>query len=305
MSRRALRCGVRGALAALALAVPGWAAAAPCSPADAEGARAPVMLEERTGGPVDVLLVGRRYRAIVVQELGIGDGGQPLPETIVVTPPPGVALAPGTDDGRPVYDFSPVEAGTLALGVAWSLELHGGGTCELTGTVSRPVVAPGLVRTGQGRVYRKGRDSDSWALPIVAPEVALEGPVTVAIRLRTGTTTPPPARGPVSATLRLDVDGDGDFRTPNRRTFRDVIFEPATYVLGDISAPSRERTAFLNVLVRVKQDWSARVRVGFSVEVRHGGTVVGGWRAGAVCRRTQVGPSSAMRCRHVSLQQRP
>jgi hypothetical protein len=303
MSRRGVRLGVRGALALLALALPGWAVAAPCSPADAEGARTPVLLE-RDGGPVDTLLVGQRYRAIVVQELGIADGGSPVDGSVVVTPPAGVVLQPGTADGRPVYDFSPVAAGTFALGVAWTIELRSGGTCELAGTVSRPVVAPGLVRTGKGRVYRKDRNNDSWALPILAPDVSAAGPVTLAIRLRTGTTTPPLTRGPATV-LTVRVAEDGDFRLGARRTFRDLAFETASYPMGDISAPSRERTAYLNVLVRNKQDWNARVRVGFSVEVRHGGKVVGGWRAGAVCRRVQLRGSSAMRCEHVTFAQHP
>jgi hypothetical protein len=297
------------ALAAFAAALgaaPTSAAAAPCTPAQAAGARAPVTIVEATPDEpaVEFLVAGRRYRVLVVQELGDGGGGSVDPASIAVTGPPGLPLEPGTSDGRARYDFTPTAVGPLQLGVSWQLVLRDatGGRCELSANVERLVKAAGPVRVGPGRFRPGGQDNDIWVLPIVAPPLVRTDPVTIALRFRLGSTAPPPAGGP-AVTTRVRVDERGRFTSGRPLRFR--LFEVDVTSLLDPAARERPRTAYVRVYARNLPTVGGVVRFAFSLEVRQGGERVGGMRSGAVCRRVQLPGHSVTRCTHPGLAPRP
>ena len=263
-----------------------------CAPAALAGTRTPLIVEERGGSQVRSLRAGRRYSAVVVQELAIGDMGGPRDGSFVVSSPTGVELARTTADGRPAWDFTARGPGPVRLDVAWLHEPddNPSDVCAASGGVSLPVMTPEPVRVGAGRMQRARGFADTFLLPLLPVVTADPSPVTVKLRLRKGSARPPAARGRATVSWVVQPE-DGDFgalRGPRSLWLRalglHVDFEPGSPGVGFGVSPDGN-IAFGRAL-----------RFGFSFEVRQAGRLLGGFRGGGSCRRIQQRSFSVMRC---------
>ena len=139
--------GAAGAVAiAIAVGPVGDADAAEraCTAEDLEGARTPATLSHQSFATHDPLVAGTRYRVTVVQEDAIGTRGRAVDGSIAVSAPNGPALEPRTVDDRPVYDFTPAQAGTVRLVVTWDQQARDSGdVCSAVQTFDLPVLNAG------------------------------------------------------------------------------------------------------------------------------------------------------------------
>jgi hypothetical protein len=282
---------------ALTLVGSAQAAERTCSAEDLEGARAPALLRDHgLDTQEDPLVVGTRYRVVVVQELAIGDNSQPVDGSIAVAAPNGPPLEASTEDRRPVYDFTPTGPGSVRLVVSWDQEVgsYGSGdVCAASQAFDLPVLAP-TAPTLEG-VFRRGPRTfeSSFLLRLRGEEPQDPAKIDVILRARRGTTRPPAPRGRALATFGFRPTGSGGFETRAddrelRRTFyADTV--PAgvrIYPYGNIA-------------------FGRTLRFAFSLEVVQGGRRIGGMSSGAKCRRIQFPGHSAVKCRAVGLARHP
>lgn len=275
----------------------GAAASRACTAEDLQGGRAPAMLGgyglDTQDGP---LTAGTRYRVDVVPERAISDRGQPVDGSVAVAAPDGPPLARTDEDGRPAYDFTPAQGGTVRIVVSWEQEIGSRGSgdvCAASQTFELPVLEP-TVPAVAGRFSRGGSVfGSSFALRLRGAAPQDPGTVTVVLRARRGTTTPPPAAGRAFARFTFRPDGDGGFegRAVTRRLAR--TFQADTTGDGVRIFP------YPNIA------FGRTLRFAFSVEVVQNGRRIGGMRSGASCRRIQFRQRSAVKCRAVGLRQRP
>lgn len=273
------------------------AASRACTADDLRGVLAPAMLRDHgldtQDGP---LTAGTRYRVVVVQERANGDQSRPVDGSVAVSAPDGPALQPLTEDGRPAYDFTPQAAGSVRLVVTWEQEVgsyRSGDVCAASQAFDLPVLAPTRA-TVSGRFLRGGGDfGSSFALKLSGRAPQDPSPVTVVLRARRGTTTPPAATGKALATFTFRPDGDGTF------TSRAITRRLARTFQVDSTGSGLRLHPYPNIA------FGRTLRFAFSIEVLQGGRRVGGLRSGASCRRIQFRQRSAVKCRAVGLRQRP
>ena len=169
---------------------------------------------------------------------------------------------------------------------------------------------PQLVRTGTPRFFHRPsrQQGDSFALPIVASSLTDTRTVTVLLRFRRNTTTPPAARGAATTRFFMHPDASGD---PLRvsgipsRAFHPYAFAGlGSYLTGEIR-PAPERTAYVEISALADFPVGRRFAFAFSVEVRQAGRRIGGMRAGASCVRVQGRGSSITACRRLGFRPRP
>jgi hypothetical protein len=282
-----------------ALSVVGSAGAAPraCTDRDLEGTRAPAMLRDHgldtQDGP---LVAGTKYRVVVVQELAIGDNGQPVDGSIVVTAPSGPPLDQKTADRRPVYDFTPTKAGKVTLVVDWDEEVGSPGSgdiCHASQSFDIPVLEP-TKPTLVGRFNPGPRTlGSSFTLRLKGKKPQDPAKVSVVVRTRRGTTKPPAASGPALARFSFKPSGSGGFvgRAGSRKLSRTLQVD--------------QEGAGVRIFPYPNIAFGSTLRFAFSIEVLQGGKRLGGMRSGATCRRIQFRQHSAVKCKPVGLQHRP
>jgi hypothetical protein len=290
---------VTAAVIALGVAfVPASAGAArTCTSSDLEGTRAPAMLRDHgldtQDGP---LVAGTRYRVVVVQELAIGDNSHPVDGTIAVSAPNGPALTPGTEDDRPVYDFTPAGAGTVRLVVSWDAEVGSSGSgdvCSASQSFDIPVLAPTIPKI-RGSFHRGGSAfGSSFLLKLAGQKPQDPGKVTVVLRARRGTTRPPRPRGHALGRFSFKPLGDGHFEAHGGdRQLRHAFYATTT-------------GSGVKIYGYPNMPFGRTLRFAFSLQVIQNGKTVGGMRSGARCQRVQFTGHSAIMCRAVRLVQRP
>jgi hypothetical protein len=272
------------------------AASRQCTSDDLAGTRAPAMLDDHgLDTQPDPLIVGTRYRVVVVQELAIGDNGRPVDGSISITAPNGPALAPTSENDRPAYDFVPEQAGSVRLVVSWEEEVGSPGSgdvCSASQTFDIPVVAPTKPRI-EGRFSRGPHTFDSYfLLKLRGKRPQDPAKVTVTLRGRRGSTKPPPARGRGLGRF-VFTPGFGHFATSSNDRRLPHTFSAFT-VGGGVRIDPYNNIAFGRTL-----------RFAFSLEVTQRGKRLGGMRSGAVCRRIQFPGHSAVKCRAVGFRLAP
>ena len=283
----------------LALALPlifagGASAARPCTADELRDTRTPadlgdINIESAAADKDEPLVVGTRYRIVVVREYAIGNNVQPVDSTITVTAPNGPALQPTTENGRPAYDFTPTAAGTVRVTVSWDDEVgyQSGQYCSASQTFDIPVLAPTLP-TFKGTFSRP----NLFRFKLFGKEPQDPGKVTVLLRAKRGTTRPPAPRG---------------------RALKSFVFKPGFGKYSTTSGFGRMRRTFtadtigngIEIYPEVNIPFGKTLRYAFSLEVVHGGKRLGGMRAGAKCHRVQLTGHSVVRCKAVGLKQSP
>src|SRR3954451_5023710 len=287
------------AFALWALPVASAMAARPCTADDLRGARTPADLGELNieTASKDPLIVGTRYRIVVVREYAIGDNGRgPIDASIAVNAPNGPPLQPTTENDRPAYDFTPTAAGTVRVVVSWDEEVgsYGSGeTCSTSQTFDISVLQPTLAQA-MGK-FSPGPHTfgSSFTLRLSGTEPQAPDKVNVILRARRGTTHPPAPRGKALATFTFKPTGDGHFDNSSgdaqlKRTFFTDIG------VGRVTIYPDGNIAFGRPLL-----------FAFSFEGTQAGKRLGGMRAGAKCRRKQFRGHSAVKCHAVGLKQQP
>jgi hypothetical protein len=285
--------------AALALGPVAGADAAPrpCTADDLQGSRAPAQLRDQgLDTQDDPLIAGTRYRVIVVQELAIGDHAGPVDGSITVSAPNGPPLQQGTADDRPVYDFTPAQAGTVRLVVNWEDEVGHPGSgdfCSASLTVDLPVLEPTAPQL-EGRFHPGAPTFESsFVLHLRGKAPQDPAKISILLRARHGTTKPPAARGRPIARFTAIPQGDGHFQLSGAtRQFHHAFY-------ADTVADGVRIYPYGNI------PFGRTLRFAFSLEVTQGGRRVGGMRSGATCHRIQFRGHSAVRCRPVGLKQQP
>lgn len=282
------------ALAALAPATRAGAAAAPaCTSSDLEGSRAPAMLRDHgldtQDGP---LVAGTRYRVVVVQELAIGDNASPVDGSITVTAPGGPRLTPKTANGRPVYDFVPSGGGSVRLVVSWQDEVGSPGSgdvCSATQSFDLPAVAPAPARVRAA--FSRGRPGfeSAFTVRLRGKRPQVMDKVTMTLRARAGTTSPPRPRGAAFARFTFEPTGDGHFANhPRTRRLGHAFY-------ADAGGSQVRIYPYPNIA------FGHALRFAVSLDVRQSGRRIGGLRAGAECHRVQFTGHSAVKCHAVRL----
>ena len=273
------------------------AASRTCTADDLQGVLAPAMLRDHgldtQDGP---LTAGTRYRVIVVRERANGDRGQAVDGSVTVSAPDGPPLQPLTEDGRPVYDFTPTQGGPVRLVVSWEEEIGSPGSgdvCAASQTFDLRVLTPTAPKI-KG-TFSRGDNvfGSSFSLKLTGKEPQDPAAIKVVLRARRGTTTPPAPTGRALATFTLTPDGDGTF------TGRAVTRRLARTFQADSTGSGMKIFPYPNIA------FGTTLRFAFSIEVLQGGERIGGMRSGASCRRVQFRQRSAIKCRAVGLQQRP
>jgi len=302
--RTALVIGLAGATLLLASSsAAAGAGAAPCTTAQLVGVRTPLVVEERGGAEVKSLRAGVVYRAVVVEELAIGRDGWARDGSFAVTGPSGLALKRVAVDGRAAWEFAAPRTGPVRLQVAWLQESRDdpAQTCAASAALTLPVAAPpARAHVGPGRLTHPAAEASTFVLPLLPAKLADPSPVSVSLRLRAGAAQPAAATGKPIATWRL-LPEDGRFTRAGGRS--DAWLRPLSlhYWL--------ETNAQGAVLFTVYPDpnipFGKPFRFGLSFDVRQGGTLLGGFRAGATCRRIQQRGFSVVRCQATALAQHP
>lgn len=291
---------VLGALVWALVSAAGAAAQTPraCTAADLSGTETPFSLAEDTPDQdsATTLSVGRRYIALVIEELAItrdrGRSTRLRKGSARVTGPAGLVLTErdglDRDLGRHVFAFTPAKAGTLHLGLSWVIDIDTGlptaDACAATAAFDRPVRAKRRITTTASFVgIHRAFDSRGvgYNLRFVLP--ALNGlraadardlsPVTVLVRLRRGTTTPPKPAGKATYTVTYRYDSRAEVlkargQGPNyvAKYFSNITWDSAGLQIA--CNPNAPRGG---------------LRYAVSVEVVQGGRRVGGMRGGGIC----------------------
>jgi hypothetical protein len=298
------------------LATAGPAAAEPlrpCTPAEIAQADGPVFVTPRSadgyssGSPVLERVAARRAYALVVDPYRFGNDhtiDSIESGSVVVTPPAGLALGPmrASDDVHAAPFTAPAKATTLSFRVAFVMEiLHrdddGSERCAADTTLAVPVDA-GLPLRGSARVRTAAGDNTRFFLHLAPQRPVDPRPVTIALRLATGTATPPrlstkPLRSYTVHPLRHPLPKGG--------------YMPAERI---IFAVDGGRNGGFDVEVSPSIFRGASIRFGFSVEVRQGGKAIAGMRSGAICRdrffhRSDGTTRHRATCRHPGFAARP
>jgi hypothetical protein len=289
---------VLGALVWAMVSVAGAAAQAPrtCTPTDLSGTETPIEIAEDTPNQdsASTLAVGKRYVAIVIPELAISrDSGRNTSMrdgSARVTGPTGLVLTERDDanSGRHVFAFTPVTDGTLHLNLAWVIEIDKGrptaDACAATVALDVPVRAKQRITTKASFVGSAGPTGSNFAgyslgfvLPprngLMAKDARDVSPVTILVRLRRGTTTPPRPTGKATYKVTYHYDSNAEFlqtrgQGPNyvAKYFSNITWDSTGLQIG--CNPNAPRGG---------------LRYAVSVEVRQGGKRVGGMRGGGVC----------------------
>lgn len=294
--RRLLTLVIAAALIAALTGGSSASAARTCTPDDLQGSRAPAMLNDHGLDTQDEpLIAGTGYRVVVVRELAITDsGGDPDDSTISVTAPSGPALTPTTQDGRPAYAFTPASAGSVRLVVSWDETFRSGDRCSASQSFDIPVLAP-TAPTITGKFRRGGSFGSSFVVGLTGRKPQDPTPINMIVRVRKGTTKPPPPRGHALGTFTFEPTGFPGFETssPTRRFGRVLTADT------DPSGKGVQIYPYNNIA------FGRTLRFAFSIEVTQGGRRLGGMRSGAACKRKQFSGHSAVRCRAVGLKHRP
>jgi hypothetical protein len=301
--RSVLAIGVTGValLATAASPAGGAGSASPCTTAQLEGVRTPLVVAERGGANVKSLRAGVVYRAIVVEELAIGEIGWARDGSFAVTAPSGLALKRVAVDGRAAWEFVAPSTGPVRLQVAWLQESRDdpAQACSASAAVTLAVAAPpALAQVGSGRLTHPTAEASTFVLPVLPAKLADPRPVTVSLRLRTGAAQPAASTGKPIAAWRL-LPEDGRFTRAGGRT--DAWLRPLSLHY------SLETDARGAVLFTVYPDPNIQLgtpfRFGLSFDVRQAGKLLGGFRAGATCRRVQQRGFSVVRCQATGVAQ--
>jgi hypothetical protein len=267
-----------------------------CTPTDLSGTRTPIEIAEDTPDQdtASTLAAGKPYVAVVVPEQAIsGDGGRNTAMrdgSARVTGPPGLVISERDDanSGRHVFAFTPMTEGTLHLDLAWVLDIDKGrptaDACGATAALDLPVRAKELITTKASFARLSGNDSRvagynlAFVLPprngLAAKDARDTSPVTVLIRLRRGTTTPPRPTGKATYKVTYHYDSRAEFlQTPGQgpnyvaKYFSNITWDSNGVQIG--CNPNAPRGG---------------LRYAASVEVRQGGKRIGGMRGGGVCK---------------------
>jgi len=303
--RHAIAIGLAGAALLLAATSPagGAGSASPCTAAQLDGVRTPLVVEERGGASVKSLRAGVGYRAVVVEELAIGGIGWARDGSFAVTGPSGLALKRVRVDGRAAWEFVAPRTGPVRLQVAWLQESRDdpAQTCAASAAVTLPIAAPAqLAHVGAGRLTHPSAGASTFVLPVLPTKLADPHPVTVALRLRTGAAQPAAPTGKPIATWKL-LPENGRFTRAGGRS--DAWLRPLSLHY------SLETNAQGAILFAVYPDpnipFGKAFRFGVSFDVHQAGKLLGGFRAGATCRRIQQRGFSVVRCQATGPSQHP
>lgn len=281
----------------------GAPAASPCTTAQLDGVRTPLVVEDRAGTTVKSLRAGGGYRAVVVEELAIGRNGWARDGSFTMSASGGLALKRVSVGGRTAWEFVAPSSGPVRLQLSWLQESRDDPTqaCATSTAVELPLAAaPALARVGPGRLTHPDADASTFVLPVLPARNADPHPVTVSLRLRKGAARPAPATGTAAASWRLVPDG-GRFTRASGRT--DAWLRPLSLHY------SLETNARGAVLFTVYPDpnipFGTPFRFGLSFDVHQAGRLLGGFRAGAICRRIQQRGFSVVRCQATGVAQHP
>ncbi len=288
-----------GVLVWAMVATSGAAAQAPraCTAADLSGTTTPVELEQDFAdhSTASTLAVGRPYAAVVLPEEAISrDSGRNTglrDGSARVTGPSGLLVAErdDADRGRHVFAFTPTAPGMLHLDFAWIVDIDKGrptaDACAASAAVNLPVHAPRPITTKAtftGSSGPGGSGLAGYRLRLVLPppdglpeaQARAPGPVTMLVRLRRGTTRPPGRTAKVAYKVTYRYDQRAEFLTTGgqgpdyvARYFSNISWDSSGLEIGcNPNAPRRG------------------LRFAVSVEVRQGGKLVGGMRAGGICK---------------------
>jgi hypothetical protein len=206
-----------------------------------------------------------------------------------VTGPAGLVIGERDDIDRHVFPFTPVAEGTLHLDLAWVLDIDKGrptaDACAATAALDLPVRAKQRITTTAsflGSPPANGSRVAGYNLGFVLParngltakDARDTSPVTVLVRLRRGTTTPPKPTGKATYKVTYRYDGSADFlNTPGQgpnyvaKYFSNITWDSSGVQIG--CNPNAPRGG---------------LRYAVSVEVRQGGKRVGGMRGGGICK---------------------
>ena len=302
--RYPLLIGLAAACLILGTASPagGAESAAPCTTTQLDGVRTPLVVKDRGGANVKSLRAGVGYRAVVVEELAIGRIGWARDGSFAVTGPSSLALKRVAVDGRAAWEFVAPRSGPVRLQVAWLQESRDdpAQTCAASAAVTLPVAVAALAHVGPGRLRHPTADASTYVLPVLPAKLADPPPVSVALRLRTGAAQPAAATGKPIATWKL-LPENGSFTRAGGSS--DAWLRPLSLHY------SLETNAQGAVLFTVYPDpnipFGRPFRFGLSFDVRQAGKLLGGFRAGATCRRIQQRGFSVVRCQATGLAQRP
>jgi len=301
MLKRALATAAAVSAAAVGLsagAAAPAAAARACTASDLDGVRTPAQLNNESFTSQDgPLVTGRQYRVVVVRELGIGTNAEPVDSSIAVTTPNGPPLQPTTENGRPAYDFTPTQAGSVHFVVSWDEQIGGPGSsdvCSTSAAYDVPVVAASIAKPRGSFSRGSSVFSSSFTLKLVAKPPLAPGKITVLLRARRGSTRPPAPRGHVFARFSFTPTNDGHYssREVDRRFGR--VFFAETSAGNSVQIVPWGNIPFHRTL-----------RFAFSMEAIHDGKRIGGMRSGASCHRVQFRGHSNVKCKPVGLRQRP
>lgn len=284
-----------------------WALAAPagvaaqdvrtCTPTDLAGTTTPIEIAEDTPdqNSAAVLALGKPYVAVVLPEQAISrDSGRNTDlrsGSARVTGPSGLVITErdDNDSGRHVFAFAPVTEGTLHLDLAWVLDIDKGrptaDACAATAALDLPVRAKQRITTKAsflGSPPSNGSRLAGYYLDFMLParngltakDARDTSPVTVLVRLRRGTTTPPKPTGRATYKVTYRYDSAAEFlNTPGQgpnyvaKYFSNITWDSSGVQIG--CNPNAPRGG---------------LRYGVSVEVRQGGQRVGGMRGGGICK---------------------
>jgi hypothetical protein len=278
--------------------------ARPCTTAELAGTRTPLVVEERTegGAPVKSLRAGIRYRAVAVQELAIGGMGWARDGSFTLTASGGLALRRITFDGRTAWELVAPRSGAVRLQVSWLQESRDdpANVCAASASIELPVSTPGLIRTGLGHLTHPIAVASTFVLPVLPAKAADPSPVTVTLRIRKGVAQPAVATGAplVTWTLMPEDGGFGRARGPHSAWLRPL----SLHLSVDTTA---QGAVSFSVYPDPNIPFGRPFRFGLSFEVRQGGRRIGGFRAGATCRRIQNRGFSTVRCLATGLAQQP
>jgi len=303
--RSALLIGLAAAAVLLGAssAAEGARAAAPCTTAQLDGVRTPLVVEDRAGTTVKSLRAGAGYRAVVVEELAIGRNGWARDGSFTLSASGGLALKRVSVDGRTGWEFVAPRSGPVRLQLSWLQESRDdpGQACAASAAVELPpAAAPSPARVGLGRLTHPNADASTFVLPVVPARPADPSPVSVSLRLRAGAARPAAATGRPIATWKLLPEA-GRF---TRASGRSDAWLRALSLHYSIETDAQGAVLF-TVYPDPNIPFGKPFRFGISFDVRQAGKLLGGYRAGATCRRLQQRGFSVVRCQATAAAQQP
>jgi hypothetical protein len=251
-----------------------------CTPAELAGRGqltvTPFLVRGSKLEPEDPPLRSRsRYQLSVNTPLGVRD------ETVQITGPPALGIARVAPD-QAEFTLTTGDPGTLNLTTTWQQDTgNGDETCAASAPLNLSVVDPRPPRLTVRRF------AVGVVLVVKTPRSPIdERPVTYEVRLRRGKAIPP------SLAVRPFFKLTPRYLAPPQSVTRNVFGGATVEVVGQSRGLLRPPRPF-----------------GISILLRQGGRVVGGLRAGLVCRFALVGRGRAryfaLRCRAVRLAARP